>query len=338
MDSDSTTQQACLVCGGRFDELSRTHIIPNAMGGRLKPRLACSKCNEWFGTEWDAPLTDQYEHITKLVNPPRDNGKHKPMQLQDDTGAEYSFTPDSGRLVLARPVKRMTPESGEKAYKIYAGSPKQLRQELLRLKHVEQEPIPDEVIQDLPELSTEKGPPVRTSFRYTYEPGVSFPAALVALWLFGQHMGAKGLAAWPTIQERIKAKSILEYCWVQEYEPWLNVHELNGPYHSIVLKSHRASQCLIGYLNYFGLITFGMLVQENYPYDVSAHYVYDLAERKDISGAVTLDTTGFELFAIDYDTRYHPAPPSSDERLAQHIHARGERLKLWLISRGIIAA
>lgn len=64
----------CFICGNR--QITKEHIIPNALGGVLKPALLCPKCNNDLGSEVDAHLIKTLSWFTYFVQPKRNRGKN----------------------------------------------------------------------------------------------------------------------------------------------------------------------------------------------------------------------------------------------------------------------
>ncbi|WP_415948052.1 HNH endonuclease [Megamonas funiformis] len=62
-----------IIFNGPNKNASVEHIIPNAIGGKLKSsKLLCKKCNSDYGKECDSVLCKQLEFITVMLNPSRD--------------------------------------------------------------------------------------------------------------------------------------------------------------------------------------------------------------------------------------------------------------------------
>lgn len=60
----------CYICEEEISQIneSKEHIIPNAIGGRLKSKkLLCKECNNSFGDDYDASLVKQI-NLTTLLN------------------------------------------------------------------------------------------------------------------------------------------------------------------------------------------------------------------------------------------------------------------------------
>jgi transposase-like protein len=61
----------CALCHVELSEANytREHIIPNAIGGRLKiADFICQSCNSTFGYLWDAELAKQLNWFSVALN------------------------------------------------------------------------------------------------------------------------------------------------------------------------------------------------------------------------------------------------------------------------------
>jgi hypothetical protein len=93
-------------CFGCKEEslLTSEHIIPQAIGGRLKAPLLCERCNSTTGRQIDAALTDQLRRFATILNVRRERGENQPFRVtQVETGKEFDFGPQDD-------VRRVRPE------------------------------------------------------------------------------------------------------------------------------------------------------------------------------------------------------------------------------------
>ena len=56
----------CFACK-KTKVLTEEHIIPQALGGRLKAKLYCKVCNDNFGEDIDAEITNQFSKIATIL-------------------------------------------------------------------------------------------------------------------------------------------------------------------------------------------------------------------------------------------------------------------------------
>ena len=93
-------------CFGCKEEsrLIRGHIIPNAIGGRLKARLLCEDCDVRKCHQIDAALVDQLRPFATILNVRRERGENQPFRVtQVETGIEFDIGPEDD-------VRRARPE------------------------------------------------------------------------------------------------------------------------------------------------------------------------------------------------------------------------------------
>ena len=109
----------CIKCGCEliFDGINKNtsieHIIPNAIGGKLKSsKLLCKKCNSDYRRECDYELCKQLMFFTVMLNP---NGDRKSsLILKTDKEEEYDISL-GGKPILKAP--KIIKEQNEKYIK-----------------------------------------------------------------------------------------------------------------------------------------------------------------------------------------------------------------------------
>lgn len=83
----------CYICGEKLtkDNTSVEHIIPNAIGGKLKSKeLICKKCNSKLGDSMDNELAKQFEFFSNFLNIDRERGKPNDIIFTEkETNMEY---------------------------------------------------------------------------------------------------------------------------------------------------------------------------------------------------------------------------------------------------------
>lgn len=83
----------CYICGEELtkENASVEHIIPNAIGGKLKSKeLICKKCNSKLGHSMDKELAEQLDFFSNFLNINRDRGKpNNIIFIEKETNMEY---------------------------------------------------------------------------------------------------------------------------------------------------------------------------------------------------------------------------------------------------------
>ena len=120
----------CFSCK-RFKNLTVEHVIPQALGGRLKAKLYCKDCNNTFGHELDDILTKNFGHIGTLLKIKRERGKSQPFNVNATaTKTKLVFTGSS--LTRKRPNVIIKSKDGKKLE--FADVTARTQEELERIK------------------------------------------------------------------------------------------------------------------------------------------------------------------------------------------------------------
>lgn len=102
----------CFVCT-EPRRLTVEHIIPQAIGGRLKARLYCKVCNGVFGDSLDDEISRHFGWIGTLLNIKRERGKAQPYEVKAvESGITLLF--DGTGLKRKHPVVKIVSKDGKK--------------------------------------------------------------------------------------------------------------------------------------------------------------------------------------------------------------------------------
>ena len=89
------------------------HVIPQAIGGRLKARLYCKVCNDAFGDALDDEISKQFGWVGTLLNIKRERGKAQPYEVKElKSGTTLLF--DGKNLKRKNPVVKVVSKDGKK--------------------------------------------------------------------------------------------------------------------------------------------------------------------------------------------------------------------------------
>ena len=72
----------CYACR-KSCELTKEHIIPQAIGGRLKVGLYCEKCNTTFGRKLDDEVSKRFGHFATILDIKRERGTNQPFEVEE---------------------------------------------------------------------------------------------------------------------------------------------------------------------------------------------------------------------------------------------------------------
>lgn len=93
--------------------ISEEHVIPNALGGRLRSReLLCRPCNARLGHEVDVDLCNYVAPLGVLIGLKRDSGRGRAVPITRADGSTLLLDHD-GRLRTPQPERTEEPYDGE---------------------------------------------------------------------------------------------------------------------------------------------------------------------------------------------------------------------------------
>ena len=127
----------CYLCKNELtdENVSIEHILPNAIGGRLKSSsLICKKCNSKFGDSSDASLAKQLEFFANQLNIKRERGSVQNVEMtRESTGETFLVSPE-GDLVPRKPLIEERLSNGKLEIHIKAYDEKIIERVLFGLK------------------------------------------------------------------------------------------------------------------------------------------------------------------------------------------------------------
>lgn len=87
---------------------SLEHVIPNALGGKLKATILCKKCNNDSGSFCDNSLAKSLSPFSNMINHSRDHGKVQPEEVTVDGVSTKILPGGQGFLSKYLSTKRLT--------------------------------------------------------------------------------------------------------------------------------------------------------------------------------------------------------------------------------------
>lgn len=102
---DKTPIPSCAICKGPVtgESASSEHMIPAAIGGRLKVKgFICRCCNSDSGSTWDAKLVSQLHPLSLMFGAERQRGSTPGLPIVTTAGEELVINPE-GRFTPTRP-------------------------------------------------------------------------------------------------------------------------------------------------------------------------------------------------------------------------------------------
>lgn len=287
----------CYGCGEPFGVVvdSDAHIIPNALGGRLKPRgILCATCNGALDRLADNALIEAFAQWPTMVDLPRQRGQNPAAVITTADGSRYRIEAKGTRTV-AVPSYVETPVPGGHQIAISAPTEKMAKQ--LLAKAAKDHPSLDTqtllAAVKAGEYTTEKVPePYRIRFRFG--PDQVFPGVFAALWLFHIHAVGRPYCSWPELLAKLSDGSLTR---LLRYAT-RGLPGLQGPAidigHKLVLRSVPEKGLLVGYVEILGALKIGGVLATGYAEGVEAIYATDAMAPADRTDAFLIDAAAFD--------------------------------------------
>lgn len=93
--------------------LTVEHIIPQAIGGRLKARLYCKECNGTFGEVLDDEISKQFGWVGTILNIKRERGRVRPYEVTE-VKSGIKLLCDGKGLKRKDPIVKVLSKDGKK--------------------------------------------------------------------------------------------------------------------------------------------------------------------------------------------------------------------------------
>ncbi len=297
------SQRRCIVTGDIITDAnnSRAHIIPSALGGRLKPTGVLSEAgNAILNDKVDLPLVRAFQPIMSILGGARDRGKNPTTRLTDSQGKNYE-------VVFGKPITLTNPEyletqtaNGVKI-EINARTEKEARTLLGKVKGK----YPDFDIETAIKNFDFRSEYLNSQLRGHLQigPVITFPATFAAASVYA---GSVGISPHPSFMGYVNKfdpaaeKPLLPpdtFYWYPE-TPWYAEHSKDIS-HVISLVADTSKRAAIFIVEYFGVICAATTMPYNGTHDsvyshaveVTSGQVFDLNVDVDVIRSLKWATT-----------------------------------------------
>ncbi|WP_434716933.1 HNH endonuclease [Paraburkholderia sp. A2RO-4L] len=321
----TTNELKCRGCGAPLTDSSdsEAHIIPNALGGRLKPKgIICRECNTELDRIADNALVQAFGSWPTLLNVPRDRGAHPDKDVSTQSGKRVRISAD-GTLTRVDPVYTVTAIDDGHQVEIGAGVMKTARQLLQRAAKQFPQIDVDEALQHARTIGVNDGDALKMGL--DYHPRAVFGGIVSALWLYLIHVAGHAIMDWNRLLEKIRSaqRTGEKFRYMTDGLPGLVGPEV--PFgHKIVVRSVPRTGELIAYVEILGVLCVGgLLAKARAPSDLIEHiYVYDLDSQSDRSGEFSISAAEFER----QDWEAVGLGPADADALGEHFLSKAENV------------
>lgn len=287
-------QIKCRGCGDLLasSNVSAAHIIPNALGGRLKPTgLLCRKCNTELDELADNALVKAFGDWPTLLSIPRDHGRHPAKLIETRDGRRVRVEPN-GTMSAVDVVYNVQPLEAGDSIEISAGDMKTMRQLLRRAQKQFKQFDPAEAEKYLKTIGIDEGDELRITIDAS--PRAVFGGVVTATWLFLIEKTGHSLMDWDRLKQVIKT--------VQReggtFRYLTHLPGLRGPDvkfgHKLLVRLTPKGE-LITFVELCGVLKIGGVFANGPGAPHLEHlYVYDLENQVDRSSEFSIEATEFD--------------------------------------------
>lgn len=287
----------CYVCKDEITSTNQSdeHIIPNAIGGRLKSqKLLCKPCNSKFGEEGDAKLAKQYLFFMQFLQIKRERGD-SPKLSGGVTAKEIEYTFDGLNLTLTHPVFKKNDTGSGIEYYIEARSEKEMMQ---RLSDIGKKHPGFDVTKAI--ANTKRIPEVPDPMKYQLQFGGDEALLSIAKTAVNYYLHTGGerevIAHWiDTLKNGIPTSDVRFY---HPHKP-LYKKQANEVIHMIHIYADKHKKVLWCYIEFFSLNGFVVILNADYSgKSFSKTYAYELLTNKELNKEVTIKLTRSDLLSL----------------------------------------
>ncbi|NKK74314.1 hypothetical protein GFM13_29080 [Rhizobium leguminosarum bv. viciae] len=296
---------------------SEAHIIPNALGGNLKPRgIICRTCNGKLDTIADNRLIKAFGDWPTLLDIPRDRGSNPSKNVETRNGRRVRIEAN-GALTRSDILYSVEGDEERSVVKLGAGDWKTFNNLLQRVAKQFPQFEPAEALKHARKVDVDDGDELKLGI--DFHPRAVFGGIVAAIWLFMNLKTGIGFCDWERLLVAIRKiqRNGGLFRYMTEGFPGLVGPEI-PICHKIVLRSNPATRQLLAYVEILGVLRVGGLVGEGGDQPLEHIYVYDVFNRTDRSAEFSIND---EAFTAIRDWRSVGLGPEDSDALRAHFES-----------------
>ena len=250
----------CFICK-KYRTLTIEHIIPQSIGGKLKEKLYCKKCNGTLGHTLDDEISKQLGCIATLLNIKRAQGKRQPYEVKKVTD-RTTLTFDGKNLKRKEPIVKITSSDGKKldSADITARSEKELKEICKSIKKRY------EMLSEIKTFKDVHPGPTDVEHEMTIDNALLCRAVSKISYSFLCIKLPKDDIFSPpfdAVREYIKAASVPALACANFVHTQF-MTDYSRPLHKIHVALNRREKLVVGYVSLFGFLRFTVLLSNNF--------------------------------------------------------------------------
>lgn len=266
--------------------LTEEHIIPQAIGGRLKAKLYCKECNDKFGEVLDKEISETFGHVGTMLQIQRERGSPRPFEVKEiSTNTELYF--DGRNLKRKRPIVKYQLSEDAKTLEsadVTARSEEELNKIMAGLKTKYQMPGNERKFQE-PHAG-----PVDTTYARAIDTALSRRAVTkMAYSLLCHRIPSSEVVskAFDETRQYIKTGKGRELASANFVHTRF-MSDCIRPRHKILINLDRRRGLVVGYVMIFGTYRFTILLSDTYRANLEwpcLDYTYDPVTLRVVEGS-----------------------------------------------------
>jgi hypothetical protein len=260
---------------------TKAHVLPSAVGGRLRPRGILSKNgNNLLGDKIDLPLIQAFQSLMNLLNGSRDRGQNRPTPMTDESGKVFIFK-FGEPLSLAQPEYNEAEVDGNTHIVIKARNLKEVRTLLGRAKA--RYPGFDIDVAMAHAVLEHQWPDGMLHHQLQFGPNAVFPAIFVAASIFAASHGHKPHPQLKTYVRSFDADHPAlppDTFYFMPAKRWISTSAEVA--HIFTLIGDAAAGRMLVYVELFSFVCIGVLLPFDGTQDVCETYAVDVLTGQEV--------------------------------------------------------
>jgi hypothetical protein len=334
----------CYRCQGIITDENESveHVIPNALGGKLKSKkLLCNVCNPFYGNTIDKELANSVKEMCNFLMIDRERGEPQRIKGETKSGESY-FLSVGGTPTKVKPEIKETREGNQVNLKFTAGYEEQYRT------------IAKGFIRKYPQLTIEDFSNARNvEDVYMTEPlnfklHIGGPAVFravtkiaVNLFILGGGDPEHILHLLPFLDGKLSESEAKNFVWLHYPEDPLHRYLEGEVSHVVQIIGNPEERLLYAFVELFNNQSFIIKLNDQYDGDrISESYAYDLLKRIEIPVNIQKQygrTEFLNFFIVRDFVDKGPRPFQIAQERTQRVMNIAEKRLLSLQIRRIVA-
>lgn len=272
----------CFACKEK-KELTIEHIIPQALGGKLKEKLYCKDCNQNLGRTVDKELVIQFGKIATLLNIKRERGVSQHFGVEEvKNGKKLVF--DGKSVRREDPKVELKYEAGKKILK-YANIIARSEKELKKIIYSVQKK--STINGEIKVFTEEHNGPIDTKQEISIDNTLLRRAVTKIAYSFLCFKIPQNILLSSAFDE---ARSYMNYATGPDIAcaNFINTKfmtDYNRPLHKIHIALNRNDELVIGYVSIFGIYRFAIMLSDKFSSNLEwpdFDYTYDPVIQREV--------------------------------------------------------